>query len=802
MPRDVATRQTRNALPGGWSLLGLVTLVLTTPAARATNEPQKTDQAEAGAKLLLSDSRAPYVHRLTLYDHDGRAIDPSSELPPPYSPRMTCGKCHPYAQIGHGWHFNAPDPDVPAGRLGEPWLWSDDRLATVLPISGRRWPGTYAPSAVGLSNWQFVLRFGGHLPGGGLGEPSDDDVKKSPEAPRWNVSGTLEIDCMFCHSADQQHDPSEAAQQIEAQNFRWSPTAALGLAVVRGEARKAPDDWDPSLPPNPDFPEKTGPKLVYDKTLFDADNRVLFSITRRPSADRCYFCHSFREVGPDAAAALVESRDVHLAAGLTCADCHTNDIAHEIVRGFQAEAGVHKQPERAAYSCEGCHLGSAAVNDTVVVLGGRYRAPHPQHRGLPPVHFEKLACTACHCGPWPTENAHRIQTALAHGLGLATRDRTASDSPQIVGPIFAPQDDGKIAPHRMVWPAFWGSLDGKELKPLPLTLVQKAARNVLPKPAQDAPAAKGALPTESTVKMLKALAADKQVQATPVYVHDGRVYRATDDDRLETSTHATARAYFWPMTHDVRPAAQSLGTRGCTDCHAAGAPMYFGRLAAANDPEADARPLDYMYQVRGDDRQLVQAWNLGFTMRPAFKWLAFVCAGLMTLLLLRLLLDLLTGGTTLPSTSSSAAVRSTGLTRFEHLFHTFAIAGVVIQAVTGFGPKLLGLVVEAWPLFVHMLGAPLLVLGLTGTALQWARRCRLGPATGLNAAQKWLFWLALALGLAVLSSMLLAMLPVIGYAGQAVLIQVHLYSALGLVLMMVLHTVVSLAARRARGKSQ
>lgn len=803
MRRNVATGQARFGRFGGWPLVGLVTLALTATLARAGDEPQKTEPVETGgSKLLKSDSRSPYVHRLTLYDHEGRAIDPSDEFPPPYSPRMTCGKCHPYADISHGWHFNAPEPNLPAGRPGEPWLWVDDRSGTVLPISGRCWPGTYTPPAVGLTNWQFILRFGGHIPGGGFGDPSADDVKQAPEAARWNISGRLEIDCMFCHSAGQGHDPAEAAQQIEKQNFKWAPTAALGLAAVRGEARKAPDDWDPSLPPNPDFPDKTGPKLVYDKARFDVDNRVFFDITRRVPVERCYFCHSLREVGPGAPDPLVASRDVHLAAGLLCVDCHVNDISHKIVRGHATEARQRGELELATYSCEGCHLGAEGTDDEAVTLGGRHRAPHPQHRGLPPLHFDKLTCTACHCGPWPMEAARRIQTALAHGLGLATRERTDSDQPQIVEPVFTQQDDGRIGPQRLVWPAFWGRLDGKELKPLPLAIVQKAAKSALPKPAKNDAATKAPLTPELTVKMLTALAADKQVQGTPVYVRNGWVYRAAGDDQLQSTEHAAARAYLWPLAHDVRPATQSLGVRGCTDCHAAGAPFYDGLLAARDDPEAAKRLLDNMRQLRGDDRWLAQAWNLGFALRPAFKWFAFACAGLITLLLLHFVLDGL-GGRTVMAGSGPApvAMQARGLTRTEHLFHTLAIAGIVIQAVSGFGPKLLGMVVEHWPLFVHMLGAPLLLIGLTGTALQWARRCRLG-APGLNTAQKWTFWIVLVLGLAVLWTMLVAMLPVFGSADQKLLISVHMYSALGLVVMMVLHTIVSLAARRARGKSE
>jgi hypothetical protein len=44
------------------------------------------------------------------------------------------------------------------------------------------------------------------------------------------------------------------------------------------------------------------------------------------------------------------------------------------------------------------------------------------------------------------------------------------------------------------------------------------------------------------------------------------------------------------------------------------------------------------------------------------------------------------------------------------------------------------------------------------------------------------------------------MLPVFGYAAQRVLIEVHMYAALLLVIGMLAHTWISLAARRARGR--
>ncbi len=648
---------------------------------------------------LKTDSRAPYVHRITLYAGDGAAISPKDPNPPPYSPRATCGKCHPYAEIRDGWHFNAVDPDVPAGRPGEPWFLVDEKAGTVSPISGRRWPGTVTPQDAGLSHWQFVLRFGHHTPGGGYGTPDSDTLRGARERDRWRVSGALEIDCMMCHSANQQHDPAELARQIEKENFQWAPTIALGLGVLRGEARKLPDDFDPEAPPDPDYPDRTPPKLVYDRRLFDLDDRVLFNITRRPSPERCYFCHSFREVGPGATDDMLASRDVHLAAGLTCVDCHRNEMDHEIVRGYDTEAAERGEPWRAAFSCAGCHLGATAAP------AGRYGAPRPEHRGLPPVHFDKLTCTACHSGPWPDMDARRFQTALAHGLGLPTRERRAAQAPEILGPVFARQQDGKIAPQRLVW-----TNDGSK------------------QPADE-------------------------------------VYR-------------------WSIAHDVRPASQSLGVRGCEDCHAADGPMFFGRVPGPNDS-----PGDTMLGLRGDDAALEHNWVLAFRLRPIFKILGCACAGVLALVLLRMLSDGITAR--FVAATATANARNAAL---QVVSSGAAVLGTAVGVATTWVPEWLGREPEGYLLLAHMVGGGLFLAGMTAGAICWSPR----PAARARAA---LVWLVFASGWGVLATMLVGMLPLVGTDGQRALADWHEWAAIALLASGALYFVLARLTRRAKGTS-
>jgi len=687
--------------------------------------PPATPPAAAAAGqqegILRSDSRSPYVHRINLYDATGKVILPRDPLAEPYSPRATCGKCHDYVTISGGWHFNAGTAGVDAGRCGEPWIWTDPRTGTQLPLSDRGWPGTYRPADVGLSDWDIVTAFGRHLPGFarlGPGGPGENEG-------RWPISGPLEIDCLVCHSADTRHAAAEAALQIERQNFRWIPTVAAGLGVVRGEARTVPDDWDPLAPPDPDHPERAGPRMVYDAAQFDPDGRVFLDITRRPPDQRCYFCHTVHEVGPSSPEAWQGDRDVHLAAGLGCTDCHRHGIDHAMTRGFEGESpsaaesiavsDASGRPTRrsaatappttgAPLTCRGCHLGEkgaevggTATGDSEVGTdgrlggrplprGGRFGAPRPLHAGLPALHLERLTCTACHAGPWPTGHAGRIQTSMAHGLGVASKERTDATPPEILAPVFVRQPDGRIGPARMIWPAFWGRMRGTRIVPLAVKDVERLLAVVLRAPltpsvserivaepsdteepprtessllaeeigvvpttpnpprrsfdkpgdADEPPRTMSPLSAEQIGLALETMAATLIQDSTveePVYVRNGRVYRRGADGRVTTFEHPAAAPYCWPLAHDVRPAAQSLGSGGCTDCHAADAAFSFGTVAPETGTQTERAPAGFMYELQGQSPALLRAWAWSFGFRVAFQVVGFGCVAVLGVVL-------------------------------------------------------------------------------------------------------------------------------------------------------------------------
>ena len=65
-----------------------------------------------------TESRTPFLHNIQLHDAQGKVITPPAALTDdgkpqdsratPYSPAQTCGKCHDYATISQGWHFEQP----------------------------------------------------------------------------------------------------------------------------------------------------------------------------------------------------------------------------------------------------------------------------------------------------------------------------------------------------------------------------------------------------------------------------------------------------------------------------------------------------------------------------------------------------------------------------------------------------------------------------------------------------------------------------------------------------------------------
>jgi len=607
-----------------------------------------TAGAGDGDQKLLGDEsdggRAHPIHRLELLAAPGAegeealAVDPNvntaEEVLLPFSTRLTCGKCHSYGIVKQGWHFNAVDPNVADhGRPGQPWIYVDARIATQIPLSYRSWPGTFKPAQFGLTEREFTKIFGRQTPGGGPGERVTEDPD---EIMRQYVSGRLEINCLSCHNADPRQDqgsPTGYAVQISRGNFRWAAAASSGLAAVKGSADDMDEAYDPFDPFAAEMVRgsKAPPSIAYHENVFDIENKVFFDIRREVPSYRCYFCHSNLYMGGEETEKWASDEDIHLKAGLTCVDCHRNGIDHNIVRGYAGEEDASDNELAAASSCEGCHLGG---DSSISPAAGRLGAPVPKHPGIPPVHFEKLTCTACHAGPWPAAEPHVTKTSMAHRLGTPNVNKAREMLPHISSPIFAEQPDGKIAPHKLVWPSFWAVLKEDKAEPIALDTVTKTIGEVLSReefpPSGDWPA----LTADHIVKGLNSLASGGALEGKPVYVSGGKLYSLDDSGQLkEQQDHPAAKPYLWPIGHDVRPAAQSLGIRYCTDCHATDAPFFFGDITI-DTPVAAARTAKKMVEFQDIDPFYARAFAFSFVFRPMMKIIALCCCAVLAVVLL------------------------------------------------------------------------------------------------------------------------------------------------------------------------
>jgi hypothetical protein len=603
-------------------------------ASIAGNSVFASEAPKATGPLLgdKSDgSRAHPVHRIPLFAENdaggkGPQVDANAPVVLPFSTKWTCGECHSYDIIRKGWHFNATDPCVPAGRPGEPWVYFSPRLGLQIPLSYRSWSGVHRPDEIGMSEYQFTQTFGRHMPGGGSGEVPPKSVD---DRGRQLVSGKLEVNCLACHNKNPGQDMGGVAGyavQVSRQNFRWAAAASCEFATMKGSAADMPVTYDPFMPEG----KPKEPQIGYRKDAFDTDGKVLFSIDREASKDRCYFCHTdvYHSEANAPAEKWTSEEDVHLKAGLTCVDCHRNGLQHDIVRGYPGESDVSKNKMAAVTTCESCHL----PHGSGVPVAGRMTAPVPKHVGLPPVHFEKLTCTACHSGPWPSGRTVATKTSRAHLLGVPNSSKERDVLPHIVSPVFAKQGD-KIGPNRMIWPAFWATMTDSNVVPIKLETLENTVKETFKDVNLPANGSWPSLTKERIAAALKALA--PAVKSKPVYIAGGSLYRLNDaGEVVEQPDHPAAAPYMWPIAHTVRPAAQSLGVRYCTDCHSTDSPFFFGSVTV-DGPVSGTKPaVRRMVDYQKIDPTYAWVFAASFVFRPWFKVMVGGAAAVLAVVLL------------------------------------------------------------------------------------------------------------------------------------------------------------------------
>jgi len=142
-----------------------------------------------------------------------------------------------------------------------------------------------------------------------------------------------------------------------------------------------------------------------------------------------------------------------------------------------------------------------------------------------------------------------------------------------------------------------------------------------------------ALTAEHITKGLQSLAGT--VEGNPVYISGGKLYSLDDSGKLHQKEDPAAQPYMWPIAHNVRPAAQSLGVRYCTDCHATDAPFFFGAVAIDSPIVAERDSAKKMIEFQDINAFYAQAFAFSFVFRP---WMKIITLGSCAVLAIVLLL--------------------------------------------------------------------------------------------------------------------------------------------------------------------
>jgi len=519
-----------------------------------------------------TDSDSPYFHRIQLRDSSGRVIDPSTPDASDPDLSKTCAPCHDMNAAAGGLHAGA-GPDT---RAGEPWFLIDTRSATCLPVHNRSWPGVYNPEELGIDGTSWTKTFGRHDTGGNAGKTE---------------AGS---DCLVCHLASG-YDFARRIERFDAGEASLATFIAAGLMDTAGN---------------------------YDLPRFDSEGRIELDLLSDAGPAACLPCHTVRNLETTGNRSWLHDADIHLAAGMTCVDCHRSGIDHHIVRGYEGESHP-TGTDISSLSCRGCHMGTE---------GGHLGAPKPLHAGLPPFHLDEIHCTGCHSGPVPELTGIRQWTSRAHRLGEPSQKRFLTTPPRIISAGIDKDDSNKLGPVRLAWPAGWGFVDeAGNLKPLLPDQLRQPLRKALRVRADLVGELAAKLGDKNATEMIDAalLQIDESIDevGVPVLITGGRVLASDGSGGLAEVNSNAANPISWPIAHPVRPARTAVGAGGCADCHSSTSHWLstaIGPLSMVPLPGTPAAtsPLDNDVV----DRERWLSWSFLFKGRDAAKIYYSLCS--------------------------------------------------------------------------------------------------------------------------------------------------------------------------------
>jgi formate dehydrogenase gamma subunit len=564
-----------------------------------------------------------------LYDEDGNLIDPVNGINAgkPYSPKQTCGKCHDYDLITEGYHFQQGRDEQAAGVYAERYQWVSHpgnyggNWCSPAPLYRYLSPKENSSArTMDMTSFSFfTAACGGCHPGGGPGEYDRagfrydhfmahmgyeagdlNDFDGDYFRARWNQTGVLEADCMICHQPG--YDNEERKQQLAGLNFRWAPTAASGWGEVTGSVKS-----------------ETTVQVSYDLSKFDKDGKLSPHIVREPRNSACLFCHA--QPGWKKRGANYDARtDVHLRAGMKCVDCHpAGSLAlddrinqremHQFGKGDDPCGRVRDDLNNTVISCKTCHTA------------GYFGAPFAEHRGLPGLHLDRIACQTCHIPERLVKPSHvQASDVFNPGTKITTSGKKLwvfygpdmkyynhygnlemmgyDDKPTDPFRPFLIRYKGKIMPANRVHSAWPGiEVEGKPgLMQPKMSDIYNMWMEHFQDPAKYPELAlieddngDGILEVNRPEEIDALIAAVTSMLYNTDYPMEGKRVVWAYNDRVYTSGNefytiekesweASPYANVHTFNHDVYPARAALGTKSCTECHSLNSPFYYAEV--------------------------------------------------------------------------------------------------------------------------------------------------------------------------------------------------------------------------------
>jgi hypothetical protein len=406
----------------------------------------------------------------------------------------------------------------------------------------------------------------------------------------FSVTGVIEADCLLCHMAD--YSFGKRFQQITFRNYKWAATVGAKLGSVTGAVYSYANEGNAAAWKSGTWDWAATPTVTYNSKAVDVGGFLTLSGTHimgTPTSSICSRCHA----GADRKKRgfIVDgTKDVHVAAGKQCLDCHGmagSELDHNIGKGYARLGSVRQDLDGTiANDCDDCH-GQYTIDSHTEFFGGS-------------MHLNKIACQTCHIPYKDTPVGYMIDMSTGNQVWMLRDGKTptwAGDFGKVTPGFtwrpflkkFDPDGAGPMAekyyPYGSKSSTWFGYVPtGKTtIQPFILKAVngiynaQKATMAAPSVPVTFADGTTGTKPNVSDpadiVVMLTELAASPSnpAGATPVFVSAEVGYEL---DGAGTGLVATAYEnaesdHNFSIFHNIRIAEEALGANGCTDCHSA-----------------------------------------------------------------------------------------------------------------------------------------------------------------------------------------------------------------------------------------